>query len=439
MLRIRSLPTIGSYPVAQVKNKKGDIMKTCLFVGVDTHKYSHTAAVLDGYFEVVATISFDNSTEGFNHLFDKLKKLISGRDLVFGLEDSQGLGSFLAQYLIRNGHLALEINPVYTDRGRRRTVSREKSDKRDAIVIAKTLIRERANLHPVRMERNSVALREMVGYRQTLVNESTRIKNRLHMALFNQYKGVLGQFGSLFGKCALAFFTRYPDPFLLKKVDPDTLSVFLKANSKGRYSIKKARAILSSIDNSIVDSLTGTRAHIIVAHTQRLVQIGKELKKIQDILEELVEASSYGCLVSIPGIDTVTASKIIASVMDISRFSSSSKLARFCGIAPAEKSSGRKKRYEKSKYGNKSLHSTIYFMALAHISRTRDGRDKNPISRTYYLKKISEGKTKKEALTCLSRRLVDLIYAVMRDRSIYNFSKSRFTKQQDVVLHAAVA
>ncbi len=439
MLRIRSLLTIGSYPVAQVKNKKGDIMKTYLFVGVDTHKYSHTAAVLDGYFEVVTTISFDNSTEGFNHLFDKLKKLISGRDLVFGLEDSQGLGSFLAQYLIRNGHLALEINPVYTDRGRRRTVSREKSDKRDAIVIAKTLIRERANLHPVRMERNSVALREMVGYRQTLVNESTRIKNRLHMALFNQYKGVLGQFGSLFSKCALAFFARYPDPFLLKKVDPDTLSVFLKANSKGRYGIKKARAILSSIDNSIVDSLTGTRAHIIESHSQRLVQIGKELKKIQNILEGLVEASSYGCLTSIPGIDTVTASKIIAGIMDIARFSSSSKLARFCGIAPAEKSSGRKEKYEKSKYGNRSLYSTIYFMALAHISRTRDGRDKNPISRAYYLKKISEGKTKKEALTCLTRRLVDLIYAVMRDRSIYNFSKSRFTKQQDIVLHTAVA
>ena len=414
-------------------------MKTCLFVGVDTHKYSHTAAVLDGYFEVVATISFDNSTEGFNHLFDKLNKLVSRRDLVFGLEDSQGLGSFLACYLISKGHLALEINPVYTDRSRRRTVSREKSDKRDAIVIAKTLIRERANLHPVRIERNSIALREMVGYRQTLVNESTRIKNRLHVALFNQYKGVLGQFGSPFGKCALAFFARYPDPFLLKKVDPDTLSVFLKTHSKGRFGDKKARAILSSIDNSIADSLTGTRAHIIESHTKRLVQIDKELKKIQEVLEELVEASSYGCLTSIPGIDTVTASKIISGVMDIARFSSSSKIARFCGIAPAEKSSGRKEKYEKSKYGNKSLYSTIYFMALAHISRTRDGRDKNPVSRAYYLKKISEGKTKKEALTCLARRLVDLIYAVMRDRSIYNFSKSRFTKQNDSVINTAVA
>ena len=47
-------------------------MKTCLFVGVDTHKDSHAAAVANGYFEVVATISFDNSTEVFNQLFGKL-------------------------------------------------------------------------------------------------------------------------------------------------------------------------------------------------------------------------------------------------------------------------------------------------------------------------------------------------------------------------------
>ena len=78
-------------------------------------------------------------------------------------------------------------------------------------------------------------------------------------------------------------------------------------------------------------------------------------------------------------------------------------------------------------------------MTLTHISRTRDGRDKNPISRAYYLKKVSEGKTKKEALTCLARRLCDLIFAIMRDRSIYNFSKSKFTKQHNVVLDTVVA
>ena len=156
--------------------------------------------------------------------------------MIFGLEDSQGLGSFLAGYLISKGYMALEINPVTTDRGRRHTVSRDKSDEADAIVIAKTLIRERKNLHPVRISRNSVALREMTGYRQMLVGEATRIKNRLHIALFNQYKGILDCFKNPFGKCALAFFLRLPDLASLEAVDPDSLSIFLKSHSKGRFS-----------------------------------------------------------------------------------------------------------------------------------------------------------------------------------------------------------
>lgn len=414
-------------------------MKSCLFVGIDTHKDSHTAAVLDGYFEVVATISFTNSSSGFTGFEEKLKKLRNGKDLIFGLEDSQGLGSFLASYLIGKGYKALEINPITTDRGRKHTVSRDKSDERDAVVIAKTLIRERSNLHPVRIDRNGVALREMAGYRQMLIGESTRIKNRLHMVLFNQYKGVLSCFKDPFGKCALAFFLRYPDPSSLKEADPNSLSDFLKSNSKGMFSKKKARVILSSTGNNIADSLTETRAHIIAAHIERLLGIQEELKKIQDMLKDLVIASSYHCLTSIPGIDIITVARIISAVMDISRFSSASKLARFCGIAPSERSTGRKKRYVKSKHGNKSLRSTIYFVALSHISRTRDGRDKNPISRAYYLKKVSEGKTKKEALTCLTRRLVDIIFAIMRDRSIYNFSKSRFTKHHDSLINTMAA
>jgi len=123
-------------------------MRSCLFIGVDIHKDSHTAAVLDGYFEIVAVIGFDNNKAGFARLEKKLKKLKSGRELIFGLEDSQGLGSFFTCYLLGKGHTALEINPILTDRGRKHTVSRDKSDERDAIVIARTLIRERSSLHP---------------------------------------------------------------------------------------------------------------------------------------------------------------------------------------------------------------------------------------------------------------------------------------------------
>lgn len=62
-------------------------MKPCPFVGVNTHKNSHSATVLNGYFDVLATIGFANNQEGFCHLDLKLKKLAGGRRLTFGLED----------------------------------------------------------------------------------------------------------------------------------------------------------------------------------------------------------------------------------------------------------------------------------------------------------------------------------------------------------------
>ena len=67
-----------------------------LFVGVDTHKNSHTAAVLSNYFDTEATITFANSYQGFDKFAQKLNKIADDKTLLFGLEDSQGLGNSLA-------------------------------------------------------------------------------------------------------------------------------------------------------------------------------------------------------------------------------------------------------------------------------------------------------------------------------------------------------
>ena len=410
-------------------------MQPYLFVGVDTHKSTHTAAVFSGYFSLLATITFDNSFLGFSKFLAELEK-ISGRSaLIFGLEDSQGLGNFLAEFLIKKGFYVVDIDPVLTDRGRRRTTHKDKSDDRDACLIAKTLISKKDSLHKVVINKNSLAIRDLVKYRELQVGESTRLKNRLHVLIFNQYMEISSIFPDLFSKCALSFFARYPDPSKLKGESPDDLTVFLKSNSKGRYGIKRAMDILSLANTyNTPDILTFTRSLIIKKHIERLSAIQEELKDISDMLSELVLKSSYITLTSIPGINIVTAAKIISQVIDIGRFSSSSKLAKFIGVAPVEKSSGRKIRYQKSKHGKRYLYSAIYFIALNHISRTRDGIDNNPISRSYYLKKISEGKTKKEAITCLARRLTDVIYAIMRDGSIYSSSKVKSVRDNCEIL-----
>jgi len=249
-----------------------------------------------------------------------------------------------------------------------------------------------------------------------------------------------GIFSDLFSKCALAFFARYSDPSKLKGESLDSLTAFLKSNSKGRYGQRKAMEILSlSNTNNMPDVLTDARSSIIKKHIERLILIQEELKDILGMLSQLVFKSPYSCLTSVPGIDIVTAAKIISQVIGIGRFSSSSKLAKFIGVAPVEKSSGRKKKYQKSKHGKRYLYSAIYFITLNHISRTRDLKDNNPISRAYYLKKISQGKTKKEAITCLARRLTDVIYAIMRDGSIYSFSKMKLSGDNFKVLETVAS
>jgi len=75
--------------------RKDKIMQSCLFVGVDTHKRTHTAAVFSGYFSLLATITFDNSFLGFSKFLTELENISGSNTLIFGLEDSQGLGNFL--------------------------------------------------------------------------------------------------------------------------------------------------------------------------------------------------------------------------------------------------------------------------------------------------------------------------------------------------------
>ncbi|MDI6751786.1 MAG: transposase, partial [bacterium] len=122
---------------------------------------------------------------------------------------------------------------------------------------------------------------------------------------------------------------------------------------------------------------------------------------------------------SLTGVNTATSAKIISSVGNISRFKNASKLARFAGIAPINKSSGRKQKHKKSNRGHRGLNSAIYHIALCQIGKDRLGTPKNQIAIDYYQKKIASGKTKKEALTCLMRRLCDIIFRLMKDESEY--------------------
>jgi len=104
------------------------------------------------------------------------------------------------------------------------------------------------------------------------------------------------------------------------------------------------------------------------------------------------------------GVGPVIAATVIGYVADVSRFPSRDHFAAYNGTAPIEVSSGNRKIYRLSRRGNRRLNHAIQMAAVTQIRCHSDGR-------AYYDRKLAEGKTHKEALRCLKRRISDTIYS----------------------------
>jgi transposase len=121
----------------------------------------------------------------------------------------------------------------------------------------------------------------------------------------------------------------------------------------------------------------------------------------QDVAAAITEA---GCtLAELYGIGTQLAGKILARVGAIGRFRSAAAFAAFNGTAPVEVSSGDVVRHRLSRAGDRQLNSCLHIMAITQIRHDTPGR-------AYYRQKRAAGKSHKEALRCLKRRLSDVVY-----------------------------
>ncbi|HEU4543070.1 MAG TPA: transposase, partial [Jiangellaceae bacterium] len=113
-----------------------------------------------------------------------------------------------------------------------------------------------------------------------------------------------------------------------------------------------------------------------------------------------------------PGVGARTAIELLRTVGDGSTFASAAHIASYAGLAPATRQSGRSIKGEhQARRGNRALRGALYMSAFASL--------KHPPSRTYYDRKRAEGKSHTAALTCLARRRVDVLHAMIRDRQTY--------------------
>ncbi|MHB1787756.1 MAG: transposase, partial [Acidimicrobiales bacterium] len=131
-----------------------------------------------------------------------------------------------------------------------------------------------------------------------------------------------------------------------------------------------------------------------------LVRVDEQRRQTKKQMADAVEASGT-TVTEVYGVGPFVACAMLGHVGDVSR----AAFAAYNGIAPVEVSSGEKKIYRLSRRGNRRLNHAIHMAAITQV------RFANSPGRAYYDRKRAEGKTGKEAVRALKRRISDVIYA----------------------------
>ncbi|WP_061313041.1 IS110 family transposase [Clostridium botulinum] len=391
-----------------------------IYVGLDLHKDTHTAVIIDCWEEKLGSITIENKPSDFTRLMNKVNKIAGNLTPVYGLEDVHGYGRSLAVFLIERGMIVKEVNSALSYMERMSYPTTQKSDDWDARCIASVLLRKLDTLPDANPQDLYWTIKMMVNRRNSIVKSITNLTNQLHENLNYNYPSYKKFFSDVNGKTALAFYEEYPSPKHLQGVTDEELAEFLRKPSHNSCSTRKAREILDLVesDGDTTREYQESRDFIIQSIVRDIAFKSEEIKKVEVEMKKLLKLLDLK-LETIPGIDTVTAIALVAHIGDIKRFRNADKLAKFSGIAPVNFSSAGKGKDKKSKQGNRGLYGVFYFLAVQQVQVSKKGTPRNPVFLQYYKRKVSEGKTKIQALVCVMRRINNIIYGMMKNKTEY--------------------
>ena len=392
------------------------------YVGIDSHKDTHTAVFLDCFFGKTGEIAFGNVPSEFDAFLKEAQKYkVVGTDFAFGLEDVSAYGRALNVFLTEKKQTVKHVNAALVASERKSGSVLHKTDSFDAECAARVLLSRFDELPTADPQDKYWVLASVVARRNSLVKINVALKNHLHALLTDSYPNYKKYFPLVASKTALTFFERYPSPETLTGTTAEGLREFLHQEADSRLSLEKAAEFLNHIGKSgWKPSEYQAEKDFTVKSTVRQIKANVfEIGEVDGLLEKFLK--NFDCkLTSMSGIDTVTAARLIAEIGDIRRFPTSAKLAKYAGVSPVTYASGKSDVQYANTRGNRQLNEIFFRIALTlTMAVGKTNRIVNPYFYHYYRKKLSEGKTKKQALKCVERRLVNILWGMMKNNTEY--------------------
>jgi transposase len=337
-------------------------------IGVDAHKREHVAVVLDEAGRELDRWRGPNSAEGWLKMLGWASNLGSIRR--WGIEGAWNYGRGLSQHLVGAGEEVYEVNPRWTVEARKRSRKRGKSDGLDARAVAELVRREGSDLPVVVEEDRTAVLDLLVSEREDLLAEATRLRNRIHQ--------------------------------LLLQVDPEYKSYLPKLNSQGGLHALERYTASGNEPREERAAAIGRLARRLRLATEQAKELARRIRSLA--------RQDFEPLTRLCGINLLTAGALagILGPPTSRRFSNDAQLAAYAGVAPLEASSAGVVRHRLSRDGNRELNAIVYRIAITQARWSEEAK-------AYLRRRVSEGKTAREALRALKRYIVRAIWRLWRE------------------------
>jgi transposase len=397
------------------------------FLGIDIAKHNHVASLIDQSGKVVIkTIKFTNDNEGYKKLTSLVFDAVNNDSnacsddsdyksrVTVAMEATGNYWLSVFSALTGDGFSVSVYNPFQIKSFRGAFHNRkQKTDVIDAIIIA-NYIRTFGGDATVLPNDALLSLRQLTRYRSDLVHNIASAKNQIISVLDKIFPEFSSLLSDTFGETGKAILQIAPTPDMILALDPTKLLEIVQTASRGRFKQDFVDKLCLAAKTSFGIKITTNACafelrqliNTIIFLEEQVSELDIEIHSIYSGLDEF--------LTTIPGIGEVLAPIILAEIGDIGRFLDPAKLVAFTGIDPSTNQSGQKVSGDEktSKRGSPYLRHAVYMAAFV-------ASNNDPHLREYYQRKKAQGKHHYVALAGVQRKLLQIIWAVLKEQRPY--------------------
>lgn len=385
------------------------------YIGIDIAKNNHQSSIIDSNGEMICeSLSLSNTIKGFEKLIKYLESYeVTPENCIIGMEATGHYWLSIYSYLLELGYQCVVINPIQSEAFRRMEIRRSKTDIIDSKCIAEVMRFGKYSSSNISDEA-TYGLRTLSRYRYNLVDECSDWKRRLISILDQVFPEYSKLFSDVYGVSSKNILSKYPLPEDMLKVSANELGKLLSKCSNGYFGKDKAKEIQQAASTSVgIKFAQKTFSFEIKQIIEKINFLENQIKEIEKEMSSMLQ-EQCPIITSITGIGDTLGAVIYSEIGDIKRFERPNQLVAYSGIDSTVNQSGEYKgnQNKMSKRGSPYLRRALWMAATV-------ASQKDPALSKYYQSLRARGKVHGVAIGAVSRKLCNIIYAVLRDNKEY--------------------